>query len=283
LQEGLAAAERIYSILDAEPEIKDHPAASKLVVSTGSIKLQGINFRHSQNRNVTTLLNLNMLIPGGKTTALVGPTGAGKSTILDLILRFYDPSEGSISIDGQDIRSVTISSLRSSVGFVSQEPAIFQGTIASNIRYGAPNASDDEVQRVAKLVGADQFIEQLSDGYDARVGPRGVTLSGGQRQLIAIARAMLLNPPILLLDEPTASLDGESERQVRRALEQLMTGRTVVVIAHRLSTVTQADKIHVLDEGKVVESGGHEELLRSGGLYSRLYRLQSGPVSFLQA
>jgi ATP-binding cassette, subfamily B, bacterial MsbA len=219
-----------------------------------------------------------MDIPGGKTTALVGPTGAGKSTILDLILRFYDPSEGSISIDGQDIRSVTISSLRSNVGFVSQEPAIFQGTIASNIRYGAPNASDDEVQRVARLVGADQFIEQLSGTYNAKVGPRGVTLSGGQRQLIAIARAMLRNSPILLLDEPTASLDGESERQVRMALQQLMSGRTVVVIAHRLSTVTQADKIYVLDEGNVVESGGHEELLRIGGLYFRLYRLQTGPL-----
>jgi subfamily B ATP-binding cassette protein MsbA len=249
-----------------------------LVVSTGFIKLQGINFRHSGERNVKTLVNMDMDIPGGKTTALVGPTGAGKSTILDLILRFYDPSEGSISIDGQDIRSVTISSLRSNVGFVSQEPAIFQGTIASNIRYGAPNASDDEVQRVARLVGADQFIEQLSGTYNAKVGPRGVTLSGGQRQLIAIARAMLRNSPILLLDEPTASLDGESERQVRMALQQLMSGRTVVVIAHRLSTVTQADKIYVLDEGNVVESGGHEELLRIGGLYFRLYRLQTGPL-----
>jgi ATP-binding cassette, subfamily B, bacterial MsbA len=278
LQEGLAAAERIYSVLDAEPEIKNDPAARTLVVSTGFIKLQGINFRHSGERNVKTLVNMDMDIPGGKTTALVGPTGAGKSTILDLILRFYDPSEGSISIDGQDIRSVTISSLRSNVGFVSQEPAIFQGTIASNIRYGAPNASDDEVQRVARLVGADQFIEQLSGTYNAKVGPRGVTLSGGQRQLIAIARAMLRNSPILLLDEPTASLDGESERQVRMALQQLMSGRTVVVIAHRLSTVTQADKIYVLDEGNVVESGRHEELLRIGGLYFRLYRLQTGPL-----
>jgi ATP-binding cassette, subfamily B, bacterial MsbA len=222
---------------------------------------------------------VDMDILGGKTTALVGPTGAGKSTILDLILRFYDPSEGSISIDGQDIRSVTISSLRSSIGFVSQEPAIFQGSIASNIRYGAPNASDDEVRRVAGLVGADQFIVQLTEGYSASVGPRGVTLSGGQRQLIAIARAMLCDPPILLLDEPTASLDGESEVQVRLALRQLMSGRTVVVIAHRLSTVTQADKIYVLDEGKIMESGRHEELLRIGGLYSRLYRLQIGPIS----
>jgi subfamily B ATP-binding cassette protein MsbA len=279
LQEGLAAAERIFSILDAEPEIKDNPDARTLAVSNGSIMLQGISFRHSGERNVATLQNVDMDILGGKTTALVGPTGAGKSTILDLILRFYDPSEGSISIDGQDIRSVTISSLRSSIGFVSQEPAIFQGSIASNIRYGAPNASDDEVRRVAGLVGADQFIVQLTEGYSASVGPRGVTLSGGQRQLIAIARAMLCDPPILLLDEPTASLDGESEVQVRLALRQLMSGRTVVVIAHRLSTVTQADKIYVLDEGKIMESGRHEELLRIGGLYSRLYRLQIGPIS----
>lgn len=273
LQEGLAAAERIYSLMDMKAKIDNAPMAKPLEYRGGAIRFERVNFFYP---GVRALFDVNLEIPAGKTTALVGPSGAGKSTILDLILRFHEVSDGAVLVDGQDVRSVTLESLRRQIGLVSQEPPIFDSSIVDNIRYGTPSATDEEVQRVSRIVGAHKFIERLANGYHTKVGPRGSKLSGGQRQLIAFARAMLRNPPILLLDEPTASLDSKAEEQVRSALRQLMTGRTVVMIAHRLSTVTQADQICVLNDGQIVEIGRHADLLRSNGLYSRLHQLQVG-------
>jgi subfamily B ATP-binding cassette protein MsbA len=278
LQEGLAAAERIYSILDRKPELNETSITKSLILVDGSIRLEGICFNYSGGCGPKTLVDIDMEMEAGRTTAIVGPTGAGKSTILDLLLRFFEPSEGRIFIDDQDIRTVSISSLRSNVVLVSQEPAIFEGSVIDNIRYGTPLATEDDVRKVAISVGAHPFISKLAKGYNTKIGTRGTTLSGGQRQLITIARAMLRNPRILLLDEPTASLDSKSEEQVRSALRRLMGGRTVILVAHRLATVTEADRIYVLEGGKVIECGSHRELIQTGGLYSRLHKLQSGSV-----
>jgi subfamily B ATP-binding cassette protein MsbA len=275
LQEGLAAAQRVFEVLDTEPEILDRPGARPLVVTGGEIRLDEVRFGYQQH--VVALDDISLTVPAGSTVALVGPSGAGKSTVLNLIPRFYDVSAGSIAIDGQDVRSVTLASLRANLALVAQESSLFDDTVRANIAYGRLSASDAEIAAAAAAAGADRFIAELPQGYDTLVGENGIRLSGGQRQRIAIARAMLKDAPILLLDEATSALDNESERQVQVALRRLMQGRTTLVIAHRLSTIVNADLICVMDRGRIVESGKHAQLVARGGLYARLYETQFAP------
>jgi subfamily B ATP-binding cassette protein MsbA len=272
LQEGLAAAPRLFALLDTAPEITDRPGALPLAVSGGAIAFDDVRFTYA--RDAPALEGVSLVVPAGKTAALVGPSGAGKSTILNLIPRFYDVEAGSIRIDGADVRDVTLASLRRAVALVTQEVTLFNDTVRANIAYGRPDADDDEIETAARNAAADEFINALSDGYDTMVGEHGVKLSAGQRQRIAIARAMLKDAPILLLDEATSWLDSESERLVQQALGRLMQGRTTLAIAHRLSTVIGADIIYVVENGRVVESGTHAELLAKSGAYARLYDLQ---------
>lgn len=272
LQEGLAAAERIFALLDTQPKIVQKPGAQPLRISGGEIRIEDVTFRYSEDK--TALRNVSLVVPPGKKAALVGASGAGKSTLLNLVPRFYDVSEGRVLIDGQDVREVTLDSLRRNVALVSQELTLFDDTVRANIAYGRPEASQDEIEAAARNAAAHDFIMALPEGYDTVVGENGVKLSGGQRQRVAIARAMLRNAPILLLDEATSALDTESERLIQTALAELMRGRTTLVIAHRLSTVIDADVIFVLDQGRLVEQGSHAELLARGGIYSRLYATQ---------
>lgn len=272
LQEGLAAAERIFSLLDIKPKITEAADAKPLVVSGGEIRLEQVSFRYSEDK--TALQDISLVVPRGKKAALVGASGAGKSTLLNLVPRFYDASEGRVLIDGQDVRAVTLGSLRRNVALVSQELTLFDDTIRANIAYGRPEAGQDEIEAAAHHAAAHDFIMALPEGYDTLVGENGVRLSGGQRQRIAIARAMLRDAPILLLDEATSALDTESERLIQAALGELMRGRTTLVIAHRLSTVIDADVIFVLDHGRLVEQGSHAELLARNGAYARLYATQ---------
>ena len=272
LQAGLAASQRVFTVLDIEPEIRDADDAKTLQVKGGAIQFKDVSF--SYNNETTALRNISLDIEAGQTIALVGPSGAGKSTILNLIPRFYDINAGAITIDGQDIRDVTLESLRSATALVRKENTLFDNTVRSNIAYGRFGASDAEIEEAARHAAAHDFILQLENGYDTIVGEHGVKLSGGQRQRIAIARAMLKNAPILLLDEATSALDTESERHIQGALTELMKGRTTLVIAHRLSTIVDADKICVIQNGHVTEQGRHEELLALGGAYANLYNLQ---------
>jgi ATP-binding cassette, subfamily B, bacterial MsbA len=272
LQEGLAAAERVFEVLDIEPKIRDRPGAKALRITGGEIRFASVSFGYASGG--VALDDVSLTVPAGRTVALVGPSGAGKSTILNLIPRFFDVGEGSIAIDGQDVRSVTLASLRGAIALVAQEVSLFDDTVRANIAYGRFGASEAEVEAAAQAAGASRFIDELPDRYDTLVGEHGVRLSGGQRQRIAVARAMLKDAPILLLDEATSALDSESERQVQAALRALMRGRTTLVIAHRLSTVQGADLICVVDRGHIVEIGCHEELLAAGGLYSRLHTMQ---------
>jgi subfamily B ATP-binding cassette protein MsbA len=272
LQEGLAAAQRIFEVLDIEPTIRDMPSARPLRVAGGEIRFDKVRFGYVPG--VVTLDGISLTIPAGRTVALVGPSGAGKSTVLNLIPRFFDVGEGTIAIDGQDVRSVTLASLRGAIALVAQEVSLFDDTVRANIAYGRFGASTAEIEAAARAAAAEGFIRELPDGYDTVVGEHGVRLSGGQRQRIAIARAMLKDAPILLLDEATSALDNESERQVQAALSTLISGRTTLVIAHRLSTIQAADLICVIDRGVIVESGRHAELLARDGLYTRLYAMQ---------
>jgi len=272
MQEGLAAADRIFTILDIKPTITERGDAEPLRVNGGEIRLDAVSFRYATNK--TALNNVSLVVPPGKKAALVGASGAGKSTLLNLVPRFYDVTEGSVKIDGQDVRDVTLSSLRRSVALVSQELTLFDDTIRANIAYGRPEASQAEIENAARHAAAHDFIMALPQGYDTPVGENGVKLSGGQRQRVAIARAMLRDAPILLLDEATSALDTESERLIQVALSELMRGRTTLVIAHRLSTVIDADVIFVLDHGRLVEQGTHAELLAHNGAYARLYATQ---------
>ena len=272
LQEGLASAQRLFGLLDTKPKIIDKPDAATLKIKGGNIVLNQVNFSYIPKHPVINGVSLS--VPAGKLVALVGPSGAGKSTILNLIPRFYEVDSGVIKIDGIDVQDATLDSLRRNIALVSQEIILFDDTVRANIAYGRPDASEKEITQAAKNAAAHDFIEAMSNGYDTYVGERGTKVSGGQRQRLAIARAMLKNAPILLLDEATSSLDAESEREVQAALMELMKGRTTLVIAHRLSTVIEADLIHVIDNGKLVESGNHPELLSKNGTYARLYALQ---------
>tara|TARA_A100001037_G_scaffold13446_1_gene12443 strand:+ start:1940 stop:3754 length:1815 start_codon:yes stop_codon:yes gene_type:complete len=272
LQEGLAAAQRVFTLIDTSPTIQDKKGARKLENIRGNVKFENVSFSYENNR--LALSDINIDIPAGSTVALVGPSGAGKSTILNLIPRFYDCDKGCVLIDDENISNVAISSLRANIALVSQDITLFDDTIRSNIAYGKPNAPDDEIVNAATAAEAHEFITNLPDGYHTHVGGRGLKLSGGQRQRIAIARAMLKNAPILLLDEATSALDTETERQVQSALENLTKGRTTIVIAHRLSTVTSADIIFVMNSGKIIEKGTHAELMEQGNSYARLYAVQ---------
>jgi ATP-binding cassette subfamily B protein len=273
LERAVVNARMIYEILDMVPHQRDLPDARDLMLGTAKIEFRNVRFGYGQGDDI--LKGVNFVAEGGKTTALVGPSGAGKSTVISLIPRFYDPSGGEILIDGQDIAHVTKQSLRNGLAYVSQQPYLFEGSIRDNIRYGRPEATDAEVEDAARLAYAHDFITMQPQGYDTPVGENGVTLSGGQRQRLSIARALVRQAPILLLDEATSALDTESEAAVQKALDHAMSGRTVVVIAHRLSTVVNADKIIVMKDGIVVEEGTHEALAqRTDGLYARLHNLQ---------
>ena len=272
LQDGLASAERLFRILDIEPKIQDRNNSKTIENVKGTIEFKNVEFAYENKDYI--LKKISLLIPRGKKIALVGPSGAGKSTILNLIPRFFEVEKGQVEIDGIDIKEIKIGSLRSSMALVSQEINLFDDTIRSNIAYGKLDSSEEEIIAAAKKSASHDFITKLPNSYNTTVGEHGVKLSGGQRQRIAIARAMLKNAPILLLDEATSSLDTESERYVQEALLELMKNRTTLVIAHRLSTVINADTIYVIDSGKIAESGTHFELLKNKGVYSRLYTQQ---------
>jgi subfamily B ATP-binding cassette protein MsbA len=272
LQEGMAAAQRFFDVMDKENTIKELPGAAPLTISKGEVILRDISFFYGAGSAGVEALDF--VIPAGKTVALVGPSGSGKSTIMNLLLRYYDAQNGAITIDGQNIKDVTIASLRHAFALVSQDIVLFDDTVRTNIAYGRLDASETEIIEAAKKAHADAFIRELPQGYDTPIGPHGVKLSGGQRQRLSIARAILKNAPILLLDEATSALDNTSERVVQEALAELMQHRTTLVIAHRLSTIHQADLIVVLDKGRVVEKGTHKDLLADGGLYHDLYQLQ---------
>ena len=272
LQEGLAAAQRVFQIMDREPEICDAADARPLRLSGGQVVFERVGFSYEGTQ--AALQEISLEVPAGKTAALVGPSGAGKSTILNLIPRFYDVGSGAITIDGQDLRSVTLKSLRGAIALVSQESLLFDDSIGANIAFGRKGAGPEEVAAAARLAAAEDFITALPAGYDTQVGTRGTKLSGGQRQRIAIARAILKDAPILLLDEATSSLDSDSERQVQQAIGELKAGRTTLVIAHRLSTVMDADIIYVVEGGRIVDKGRHAELLARDGTYQRLHAAQ---------
>ncbi len=276
MQQAMAAIDRIFSVLDMKETVNDKPDAATLPKVEGRVSVENITFSYDDQHNA--LENVSFEVAPGQMIAFVGPSGAGKSTIANLIPRFYDVNAGAIKIDGYDIRDVTLNSLREQIGIVPQETLLFNTTVLENIRYGKLDATDEEVIAAAKAANADNFINELPNGYQTLIGERGLNLSGGQRQRMAIARAMLKNPQILILDEATSALDTESEKIVQAALDELMVGRTSFVIAHRLSTIFAADQIFVIDKGRICEHGTHAELLKLGGVYSNLYNIQFGNV-----
>jgi ATP-binding cassette, subfamily B, bacterial MsbA len=272
--EAVSASSRIFEVLDTQSDLPDPPAPRRLNPLEGRVTLRDVHFRYGDRGDQDVLSNISLEVDPGEVIALVGPSGAGKSTLVSLLPRFYDVSSGAILVDGVDVRELSLHDLRTHVGIVPQETQLFGGSIADNIRYGRPDATDDAIRDAARAANALEFIERFPDGLQTIVGERGVKLSGGQRQRVAIARALLKNPRILILDEATSALDSESEALVQDALERLMRHRTTFVIAHRLSTVRGADRIVVLEHGRIKEIGSHDALLRQGGLYASLYELQ---------
>jgi ATP-binding cassette subfamily B protein len=272
IKQAIVDIEMMFDILGQHPEIEDRPGAPPLAVSRGAVRFENVEFNYDPSRKI--LRGVSFEAPAGRTVAIVGPSGAGKSTISRLLFRFYEPSAGRITIDGQDIGAVTQASLREAIGMVPQDTVLFNDTILYNIRYGRCDASDEEVRAAARDAQIDDFIRSLPHGYDSPVGERGLKLSGGEKQRVAIARTILKGPPILVLDEATSALDSFTEREIQAALERVSKGRTTLIIAHRLSTVVHADEILVLDQGVIVERGAHEELLAKGGLYAGLWSRQ---------
>jgi len=268
LQTAIAGAERVFEILDAEIDIKELDNPHQLTNVSGHIKYENVSFHYIEGSEV--LKNITVEIKPGERVALVGPTGVGKTTFINLLNRFYDPIEGNITLDGHDLKDVSLSSLRNSMSNVIQDVFLFNDTLAENIGYGAPGATLEEIKAASKIARADEFISELTDGYQTEVGERGLRLSGGQKQRVSIARAVLRDKPILILDEATAAVDVETERQIRDAMDDVMQGRTTVIIAHRLSTIKKADKIIVLKDGEIEDMGSHDELMERGGLYAHL-------------
>jgi subfamily B ATP-binding cassette protein MsbA len=273
LQEGVSAGARVFAILDQSDDIVDAPGVKPLAVSDGVVQFDNVTFQYA-TRDAPALHGVSIDVPAGQTVALVGASGSGKSTLLNLVLRFFDTDSGHIRVDGQDIRDVSLLSLRNASALVTQDPFLFDDTIANNIAYGQDEPGQERIEDAARKAAAHDFIMEMPDGYETRVGEGGARLSGGQKQRVAIARAMLKNAPILLLDEATSALDTASEQQVQSALSSLMKGRTSLVIAHRLSTIMHADNIYVLDQGRVCESGTHQELLAKNGIYADLHAKQ---------
>ncbi|MEM8964162.1 MAG: ABC transporter ATP-binding protein [Acidobacteriota bacterium] len=273
-QRAMASTNRLLDLLAERPTIVDGPKSLDTI--RGELRLAGVSFAYRDGHHV--LHDLDLVFAAGETAAIVGPTGSGKSTLIKLLLRFYDPTTGRVTLDGHDLRELEIAALRRGIGLVSQDVFLFHGTVRDNIAYGRPDATDDELERAARIAEADDFIRSLPDGWDTVVGERGQRLSGGQRQRVSIARAVLADPPVLILDEATSAVDNETEAAIQRSLAELAKGRTTIVIAHRLSTIRHADRIHVIESGRVVESGNHDELLAHGGLYAGLWRVQTGAV-----
>ncbi len=274
LQQGFSALRRVFDVLDRPPSIADRPGAKPLAVTAGEVRFEDVVFRYTFADGTRALDGVDFVAPGGKVTAIVGRSGAGKSTLFSLVCRLFDAESGRVAIDGADVRDVTLESLRRQVAVVAQEAVLFNDTVRQNIRFGRSDATDAEIEEAARQAAAHGFISAMPEGYDTIVGDRGARLSGGERQRITLARAFLKDAPILLLDEATSALDSESEHLIREAIARLASGRTTLVIAHRLSTIRAADRIVVMEAGRVVESGTHDELIAAGGLYARFYRLQ---------
>jgi ABC-type multidrug transport system fused ATPase/permease subunit len=271
-QSGMAALDKIFDLLDEQPELVDRPGATDLPAIRGELRFDDVSFRYRDDDGPWALRDIDLVIPPGQTIALVGETGAGKSTFAKLVARFYDPSQGNVRVDGHDLRDITAHSLRSQMGIVPQEGFLFSGTVRENIAFGRPDATDEDIAAAARAVGADNFIAALEHGYDTQVGERGVQLSAGQRQLLAFARALVADPRILVLDEATSNVDVHTESLIEQGLRRLVAGRTAIVIAHRLSTIRHASRILVLEHGTIAEQGTHDELLAAEGRYWQLYR-----------
>jgi len=276
-QRAVASAGRIAEVLDTHPDVEDPPSGKDPGRLRGEVRFESVDFEYVED--VPVLRDVSFTVEPGKTLALVGPTGAGKSTIASLVPRFYDATGGRVLLDGSDVRDLRLSALRRNVSMVLQDTFLFNGTVTENLRFGGEEATDEELLRATRAAGAHEFIRELPQGYETQVGERGLKLSGGQKQRISIARAILKDAPILVLDEATSSVDAETEAGIQDALKKLMAGRTSVVIAHRLSTVRDADKIAVIDGGRIAEMGSHEDLISRNGLYSKLYERQLGPVA----